>query len=154
MKAGVEERRVFPGDEAALGLGGEAGVVQLRLVRHVHRQTVQVVHVVSVGCDLVCNKHVGQNKCKILRPGLLTLSRPLPGEDNHAVHICAAAEVDHEDWLVHVVIVHDGTVGQVSALPAVHRQTAVPVLPLLPRVSLVIHPRLALERLVRHCNYY
>ena len=53
VEAGVEERGVLPGDDAALLLLGEALVVQLRHVRHVHRQTVQVVHVVSVRGDLV-----------------------------------------------------------------------------------------------------
>ena len=74
----------------------------------------------------------------------------LPGDDHDAADGCAGAEVDHEDGLVHVVVVHDGAVGQVGALLAVHRQAAVPVLPLLPRVPLVVHPGRALETLVRN----
>ena len=74
----------------------------------------------------------------------------LPGDDHDPADGGAGAEVDHEDGLVHVVVVHDGAVGQVGALLAVHRQAAVPVLPLLPRVPLVVNPGRALETLVRN----
>ena len=42
--------------------------------------------------------------------------------------------------LVHVVVVHDGTVGQVGVLLPVHGQGAMAVLPLLPGVPLVVGP--------------
>ena len=76
------------------------------------------------------------------------MSSALPGENHDTADLCAAAQVDHEDRLVHVVVVHDGAVGQVRVLLPVHGQRAVPVLPLLPRVTLVIHPRLAKVSLV------
>ena len=78
------------------------------------------------------------------------MSGSLPGEDDDAVDVCGPAQVDHPDGVVDVVVVHDGAVGQVGALLAVHRQAAVPVLPLLPRVPLVVHPGRALETLVRN----
>ena len=55
VKPGVEESRVFPGDDSALLLIGEPSVVQLRGVGHVDAQPVQVVYIVSVGGDLICN---------------------------------------------------------------------------------------------------
>ena len=55
VEPGVEESRVFPGDDSALLLIGEPSVVQLRGVGHVDAQPVQVVDIVSVGGDLICN---------------------------------------------------------------------------------------------------
>ena len=80
----------------------------------------------------------------------LTLALALPGQDHHAVDLLLRAEVNHEDGLVRVIVVHDGTVGQVGVLLTVHSQGAVSVLPLLPGVSLVVDPGLALEGLVGH----
>ena len=80
------------------------------------------------------------------------MSLALPGEDDDAVDLSLRSEVHHEDWLVNIVIVHDGTVGQVAVLLTVHCQGAVAVLPLLPGVSLVIHPGLPLEGFVCHCK--
>ena len=54
VQAGVEEGVVGAGDHAALGLGGEGGEVQPRLVRHVDGEALQVKHIVRVGSDLVC----------------------------------------------------------------------------------------------------
>ena len=82
----------------------------------------------------------------------LTLSSALPGENDHTADLGAAPEVHHEHRLVHIVVVHDGAVGQVGVLLPVHGQRAVPVLPLLPRVALVVHPGLAKVRLVRNWN--
>ena len=53
----VEERRVLPGDDAALLLGGQPRVVQLLLVRDVHTQAIQVVNVVRVGSDFICKSY-------------------------------------------------------------------------------------------------
>ena len=78
----------------------------------------------------------------------LTLALALPGDHHDAIDGVPGPEVHHEHRLVHVVVVHDGAVGQVGALLAVHGQAAVSVLPLLPGVTLVIHPGGALERLV------
>ena len=78
----------------------------------------------------------------------LTLTLALPCVDHDAIDGVPGSEVHHEHRLVHVVVVHDGAVGQVGALLAVHGQAAVPVLPLLPGVTLIIHPGGALERLV------
>ena len=80
------------------------------------------------------------------------MSLALPGEDHSPVDLCLRPEIHHEDRLVHIVIVHDGTVGQVGALLTVHRQGAVPVLPLLPGVPLVVHPGLSLEGFIGHCK--
>ena len=82
----------------------------------------------------------------------LTLSSALPGENDHTADLGAAPEVHHEHRLVHIVVVHDGAVGQVGVLLPVHGQRAVPVLPLLPCVALVVHPGLAKVRLVRNWN--
>ena len=82
----------------------------------------------------------------------LTLSSALPGENHHTADLGAAPEVHHEHRLVHIVVVHDGAVGQVGVLLPVHGQRAVPVLPLLPCVALVVHPGLAKVRLVRNWN--
>ena len=76
----------------------------------------------------------------------------LPGDDHDPADGGAGAEVDHEDGLVHVVVVHDRTVGEVRVLLTVHCQRAVSILPLLPRVPLVVHPGLAKVRLVRNWN--
>ena len=70
----------------------------------------------------------------------LTLSGSLPSEDDDAVDVDGPAQVDHPDGVVDVVVVHDGAVWQVGAFLPVHGQAAVPVLPLLPRVPLVVHP--------------
>ena len=78
----------------------------------------------------------------------LTLSLSLPCEYEDPVDVLPGPQVHHEHRLVHVVVVHDGAVGQVGALLTVHRQGAVPVLPLLPRVPLVVDPGAALVRLV------
>ena len=83
---------------------------------------------------------------------IFTLSSALPGEHHHTADLGAATQVDHEHRLVHVVVVHDGTVGQVGVLLTVHGQRAVPVLPLLPRVPLVIHPGLAKVGLIGNWN--
>ena len=80
------------------------------------------------------------------------MSLALPGEDHGPVDLGLRPEVHHEDRLVHIVVVHDGTVGQVAVLLTVHCQGAVPVLPLLPGVSLVVHPGLPLEGFVGHCK--
>ena len=82
----------------------------------------------------------------------LTLARSLPGEDHNAIHLGGSAQIHHEHRLVHVVVVHDGTVGQVGVLLPVHGQRAVPVLPLLPRVPLVVHPGLAKVGLIGNWN--
>ena len=70
----------------------------------------------------------------------LTLARSLPGEHHNAIHLCGSAQIHHEHRLVHVVVVHDGAVGQVGVLLAVHGEGGVAVLPLLPGVPLVIDP--------------
>ena len=77
-----------------------------------------------------------------------TLSCSLPSKQHNTVDLGAGAQVHHEDRLVHVVVVHDGAVGQVGVLLPVNGQGAVAVLPLLPRVALVVHPGVALVRLV------
>ena len=97
----------------------------------------------------------GQSWSVLVSPGqswsvLVTLSLALPGEDHHAVDLRLRPEVHHEDRLVHVVIVHDGTVGEVTVLLTVDCQGAVSVLPLFPSVSLVVHPGLALEGFIGH----
>ena len=76
----------------------------------------------------------------------------LPCDDYYAIDSVPGPEVHHEHRLVHVVVVHDGAVGQVGALLAVHGQAAVPVLPLLPRVPLVVHPGLAKVGLIGNWN--
>ena len=53
VQPGVEESSVLSGDHPTLGLGRQGGEVQLGLVRHVHGQPVQVVHVVRVGSDFI-----------------------------------------------------------------------------------------------------
>ena len=78
-----------------------------------------------------------------------TLTLALPGDHHDAIDGVPGPEVHHEHRLVHVVVVHDGTVGQVSILLSIHSQAAVSILPLLPGVALVVHPGGALERLVR-----
>ena len=72
----VEERRVGAGDDPAHGLARQPRAVQLGLVRHVHAELVQVVDVVRVGGDLV-------------------LAGPLPGEDDHTVHLLLLTQVHH-----------------------------------------------------------
>ena len=81
---------------------------------------------------------------------ICTLTLSLPCEHQDTIDSDSLAQVHHEHGLVHVVVVHDGAVGQVGALLAVHRQAAVPVLPLLPRVPLVVNPGRALETFVRN----
>ena len=76
----------------------------------------------------------------------------MPCEDHDTADFGAVPKVDHEDGLVHVVVVHDRTVGKVRVLLTVHCQRAVSILPLLPRVPLVVHPGLAKVRLVRNWN--
>ena len=73
----------------------------------------------------------------------------LPSDHHDAIDGVPGPEVHHEHGLVHVVVVHDGAVGKVGVLLPVHSQAAVPVLPLLPGVALVIHPGGALESFVR-----
>ena len=80
------------------------------------------------------------------------MSLALPGEDHGPVDLGLRPEVHHEDRLVHIVVVHDGTVGQVAVLLTVHCQGAVAVLPLLPGVTLVVHPCLAEVSLVGNWN--
>ena len=53
VQPGVEESRVFPGDDSTLLLRGESGIVQLRSVGHVHTESLQVVDIVRVGGDLI-----------------------------------------------------------------------------------------------------
>ena len=53
VEPGVEESRVFPGDDSALVLSGETSIVQLWRVGDVDAQSVQVVDIVSVGRDLI-----------------------------------------------------------------------------------------------------
>ena len=77
-----------------------------------------------------------------------TLSCSLPGKQHNTVDLSFGAQIHHEHWLVHIVIVHDGAVGQVGILLAVHGQGTVAVFPLLPGVALVVHPSVALVRLV------
>ena len=72
----------------------------------------------------------------------------LPGDDHDSADGGAGAEVDHEDGLVHVVVVHDGAVGQRVVQVAVDGQRGVTVAPLFPLVTLVVHPRVALVSLV------
>ena len=71
---------------------------------------------------------------------MITLALSLPGDDHDATDSAPGPQVHHQHGLVHVVVVHDGTVWQVGAFLSVHGQAAVPVLPLLPRVPLVVHP--------------
>ena len=71
----------------------------------------------------------------------LTLSLSLPGGDDDAIDPGLLAQVDHPHGMVHVVVVHDGTVGQVRVHLPVHGQAGVAVAPLLPRVTFVVHPR-------------
>ena len=78
-----------------------------------------------------------------------TLTLALPSDHHDAIDGVPGPQVHHKHGLVHVVVVHDGTVGQVSILLSIHSQAAVSILPLLPGVALVIHPGGALERLVR-----
>ena len=53
VEPGVEEGRVFPGDDSTLLLSGQSGIVQLRSVGDVHTESVQVVDIVRVGGDLI-----------------------------------------------------------------------------------------------------
>ena len=80
------------------------------------------------------------------------MSSSLPCEDHNTADFGSVPKVDHEDGLVHVVVVHDRTVGKVRVLLPVHCQRAVSILPLLPRVPLVVHPRLLREGLVGDWN--
>ena len=82
-----------------------------------------------------------------------TLSGSLPGEDDDAVDVCGPAQVDHPDGVVDVVVVHDGAVGQVGVGVTVDGERGVTVAPLLPRVLLVVRPRVLAEGLVRHCKH-
>lgn len=132
MEPGIEEGRLLAGDDAALGcVCYQAGRLQLRLVRHVDAQPVQVVDVVRVGRDLV-------------------LAGALPGEHDQPTHRLPPAQIHHPYRLLGVVVVKDGAVGQVGVLLAVDGQRAVAVLPLLPGVPLVVGPRVAAETLVGH----
>ena len=79
---------------------------------------------------------------------ICTLTLSLPCEHQDTIDSDSLAQVHHEHRLVHVVVVHDGAVGQVGALLPVHGQGAVSVLPLLPRVPLVVDPGGALVRFV------
>ena len=79
---------------------------------------------------------------------ICTLTLSLPCEHQDTIDSDSLAQVHHEHGLVHVVVVHDGAVGQVGALLPVHGQGAVSVLPLLPRVTLVVDPGGALVRFV------
>ena len=55
VKPGVEEGSVLASDYPTLGLRREGSKVQFWLIWDVHRQTVQIVYIVRVGSDLVCN---------------------------------------------------------------------------------------------------
>ena len=79
----------------------------------------------------------------------LTLALALPRDHHDATDGGPGPKVHHEHWLVHVVVVHDGAVGQIGVLLPIHGEAAVSVLPLLPGVPLVIHPGGSLEGLVR-----
>ena len=78
----------------------------------------------------------------------ITLSLSLPGNDYNTIDLDSCPKVNHEDWLVRIVVIHDGTVGQVGVLLAIHCKGAVAILPLFPCVSLVIDPCGPLESLV------
>ena len=131
MQPRIEQRRVLPRDRATLGLCREAGGVEPRPVGHVHRQLVQIMDIVRVRGDLV-------------------LALALPGQHKDTVHALLLAQVDHPHGLVRVIVVKDGAVGQVGVLLAVNGETAVPVLPLLPAVALVVGPRLLFVGFVGH----
>ena len=77
-----------------------------------------------------------------------TLSCSLPGKQHNTVDLGSGAQIHHEHRIVHIVVVHDGAVGQVGVLFAVHGQGTVAILPLLPGVALGVHPGVALVRLV------
>lgn len=77
-----------------------------------------------------------------------TLSLSLPSYYHNSIDLSLGTQIHHEDWLVHVVVVHDGAVGKVGILFSINSQGAVTVLPLLPSVSLVIDPSRALECLI------
>ena len=53
VEPGVEESRVFPGDDPTLALSGEASIVQLGGVGDIDTEPVQVVDIVRVGGDLI-----------------------------------------------------------------------------------------------------
>jgi hypothetical protein len=84
MKPGIEEGRVLPRDNAALGLARQRPGVQLRLVRHVHGELVQVVDVVRVGGELV-------------------LAEALPGQNDHATHLRTLTQVHHPHRLKQII---------------------------------------------------
>ena len=77
-----------------------------------------------------------------------TLTLPLPRDDDDAVDEGVLAEVDHPDGVLDVVVVEVGAVPQVRVQLAVDCQRAVAVAPLLPRVTLVVHPSHLVEGLV------
>ena len=83
---------------------------------------------------------------------ICTLTLSLPCEHQDTIDSDSLAQVHHEHGLVHVVVVHDGAVGQVGVGVAVDGERGVTVAPLLPRVLLVVRPRVLAEGLVRHCK--
>ena len=79
---------------------------------------------------------------------LHTLSLSLPSHNHNSIDLSLGTQVDHEDRLVHVVVVHDGAVGKVGILFSINSQGAVTIFPLFPSVSFVIDPSWALECLI------
>ena len=79
----------------------------------------------------------------------LTLSCSLPCQYDHTIHGHGGAKVHHEHRLVHIVVIHDGTVWQVGVFLAIHSKGAMAVLPLFPGVALIIHPGVAQVGFVR-----
>lgn len=73
---------------------------------------------------------------------LLTLTGALPRQNHSPVDSDLGAKVNPPQWLVHVVVIENGTIRQVGVQLAVDGQGRVAVPPLGPCVPLVVHPRL------------
>ena len=81
-----------------------------------------------------------------------TFSLAIPEGQHDAVHFPPASEVHHPDGVVHVVVVQDGALVEVVTLVAVDGQLGVAVRPVLPALSLVVHPGRSLVRHILHCR--
>ena len=80
------------------------------------------------------------------------MAAALPSDDDDAVDVALFAEVHHPDGMVDEVVVEDGAPVERRVQIAVHRQRGPSVLPVLPQVTLVVQPSVAVVRQVLHCE--
>lgn len=77
-----------------------------------------------------------------------TLSSTLPRENDCTIDSDITTHVHPPKGFVHIVVVHDATVGKAPVELPIYCQGGMAISPLRPRVSLVVHPRVFTEGLV------